>query len=405
MNPQEPVTASTPKPKSKTWRFNAQRVLLTYRTHINKQDFTTWLVDLVPVKINTCRIAHEAPNNDKKVDFKGEEITPYEHTHVVIEFSTRLDTKNVRYFDYRIPEGITLLSKDGEILNSIHPNIVTLGSAKALRDALVYIAKEDPENADLLRQEEPKKSAFKRVAECATIQEALDKVAGCDPGKASGVISLWNYVNQEITLDESDIPNHVWQKWLMSKTAERITPEAKRNIIWICDFTGNTGKTQLARYLMIKYPSQWFCSEDLGTSRDGATVISNALSSGWTQHGMIVDLPRSAENHGRIYAYLESIKNGMVTTQKYSGRTFIFNQPYIVVFANWLPQFYRLSRDRWDVHILRKNDEGDILPVPYIVTDKDMIDPRKDDDTNHTNKQVCSFASDVNPFIGYKPDP
>lgn len=38
----------------------------------------------------------------------------------------------------------------------------------------------------------------------------------------------------------------------------------------------------------------------------------------------------------------------MITTQKYSGATVVFNKPHLIVFANWEPKYRMLSESMWD---------------------------------------------------------
>jgi len=99
-------------------------------------------------------------------------------------------------------------------------------------------------------------------------------------------------------------------------------------------------------------PSKFRRCGDLGTTRDGATVIEGELKSGWEAWCLFVNLARQCENHSRMYQYLECIKDGQITTQKYQGKSLEFDEPHIVVFANWPPHVNQVSLDRWKIYEL-----------------------------------------------------
>jgi len=77
----------------KGFKFQATQVLLTYKTHLPKEYYITWLKAKIPDRIKFIRLAHEKGDNNPEI--------PYEHTHVLIEFSKRFVTENARFFDYK----------------------------------------------------------------------------------------------------------------------------------------------------------------------------------------------------------------------------------------------------------------------------------------------------------------
>lgn len=107
----------------------------------------------------------------------------------------------------------------------------------------------------------------------------------------------------------------------------------------------------MGKWMMTMNGNGWYMTKDMGNVRDSATIVSVAKENGWSGKGWILDLPRSAESSKkRIYEYLEPIKDGMVTTTKYMGKTSIFRTPHLVVFANWPPWVTSLSEDRWEIY-------------------------------------------------------
>lgn len=316
-DPGEQVSSTSSK-----FRFQSTRGILTYKTHLPKEAFIRWFKSLVGVGVDFIRLAHE----------NGDEEVPYEHTHVVFKLSGRKQTTNERFFDY----------------SGIHPHIKCLKNEKALEDAKHYISKEDPENADLAKGVQM--TLVQRVQQHKTLKDALSELVH-DPSDAIGIKCIYEATKGGPQLSRYNYqPDRPWQISLMDMVNELPDP---RTILWVYDFEGNSGKTALAKHLYISDPSKWFISKDMGTSRDASTTIQNALENGWTAHGIIIDLPRQAENHERMYSYIEEIKDGFVTSQKYSGRTMAFDNPHVVVFANWKPKVECLSKDRWDIRFIK----------------------------------------------------
>lgn len=296
------------------FRIQNKYLFLTYRTHLKKDNYIQWFIARSTKKVDFIRLAHETGG-------EGE----YEHTHVLVSYVSAFQTRDCRYFDY----------------NTIHPHIKTLPNKKAFEDAKKYIAKEDPENADLLT----KKDIVSNICSQPTLGDAINNYWGGNFTNINGITAIYNLkssVPKRFTFE----PTAQWQLDLVNMCEEDPDP---RTIVWYYDKRGNNGKTAMGKWLHINYPNDWLICKDMGTTRDAATIVSNALAKGWTGWGFLLDLPRSAESHTRIYAYLEEIKDGFVTSQKYNGSTHVFDSPHVVVMANWLPQIKCLSHDRWDI--------------------------------------------------------
>lgn len=280
------------------------------------------------------RLAHET----------GDAETPYEHTHVVVDFGENITTVNPRFFDL-CPKDIpgTFYPTEGGIQTSIHPHIKVLKNEKAYRDALVYISKEDPENEDLKQ-----KDLVSGVLDKRTKLEAIKACAKSytDVGGISTIFDLKDCDFRTEKPDWSAWTPRPWQKVIIDITKTK--PDG-RSVYWIYDRKGAKGKSELGEYLEdTMYDLVWM-TDDLGDSREAGTIVLNKLSSGWKGNTIIVDLTRCAEHHDRMYDYLERLVNGRITSQKYSGRTIRFNKCHIVVMSNFLPHTDKMSEDRWRI--------------------------------------------------------
>ena len=146
------------------------------------------------------------------------------------------------------------------------------------------------------------------------------------------------------------------------------TKPDRRSVHWFLDEQGGCGKSAIARYLSLSKDA--YVSTTANT-RDFPTVVANALNSDWKRRAFIFDLGRSYEERD-IYNAIEMICNGTVTAQKYQSRTFHFDPPHCIVFANFLPNFKKLSEDRWKIHRIDK----DTLDTPWgTPVDKPPQDP------------------------------
>lgn len=336
------------------FRFQNQKCMLTYKTHIDKEKYLEFICKKIKRTPKFLRIAHEKGINDP--------LTPYEHSHVLIDFGKRFQSKSSRCFDF----------------NDIHPNIKKITTINCWDNCKNYIAKEDPECFDLKAQSS--EIVLNNLGACENEREALLSCLGKD-GKinwshVSGIRMAYEIMKPKIQTHYEE-PTFQWQLDLIE---ELKSPRNNRKIIWFFDKIGCSGKTQLARYLQLTTDNEYLCTRDMGTSRDAATIIKNAIDGGWKQKCIIVDLPRSVENaKQRIYQYLEDIKDGSCTVTKYQGcGSLLFDQPHMVIFSNWKPVFNAVSVDRWDIREIKKDKSVQKVPRSSLLRGPNPIERAAD---------------------------
>ena len=287
---------------------------------------------------------------------------------MVIDCGKTFQTRNCRYFD------VVVYEPENECDEIVHPHIRVLPGRKAFEDAKVYISKEDPENEDLKKKKGPA-PWIENVISAKTPLEALKAYQSTlperimSPTHVPGVLA----VNALGTMDfrwrpRKEIILRPWQQIIHDEIHPDI-PANDRDIIWLYDEDGCSGKRVLARYMVDTYPEHFRVTTDLGTTRDGNTIILNLLRSGWSGHGIFINLVRMCENHDRMYAYIEGLKDAEITTQKFSGNTFVMEPPHIIICANWMPKIKALTPDRWKIRKLKRNKDGEITiskPIKYL---------------------------------------
>ena len=130
-----------------------------------------------------------------------------------------------------------------------------------------------------------------------------------------------------------------------------------RQILWVCDPVGNRGKTFLAQYLLHLYSFQLF--DGILSSRDTGVLFRKDCQ------GVCFDVSRTTVE-SFSYHTLECLKNGVLITGKFHGRTMTFPSKRIVVFSNDFPNLTALSMDRWKVVQLGEGDYTDLNPAPIV---------------------------------------
>lgn len=309
----------------KKFRLNNQRLFLTYKTHLDKAKTTAFFYDR---NVKEVIIAHEAASSD----------TNYEHSHVYVDFGRNFQSTNSRVFD----------------IASIHPNIKAIKSAKHLENIWAYLCKEDKENEYLLERLTTQ-TLFDKVSACKTIQDVMKMAKS--PSDAMGLKTLYEFKPRPEV--ECAPLIHQWQidlaEELRRERSTHGTDAEIREIIWYYDGVGKTGKSGFMKHMRLT-------DDIVGMTQfnGGANVaqnIKNRLEEGWNGRTVIIDLPRDAENLG-LWSPLEQLKNGYLTATKYQGGDLIFNNPNVVVFANFWPQYHCMSIDRWDIRELITESSG-----------------------------------------------
>lgn len=117
----------------------------------------------------------------------------------------------------------------------------------------------------------------------------------------------------------------------------------ERTIYWFWENKGCSGKTTLAKHICINQKEAIYVS---GKASD----IKFAISEMEVKPKIIIwDLCRSQEDYVS-YQGIEEVKNGIFFSGKYKGGMVIYNNPHVIIFANFPPDRSKLSKDRWKVY-------------------------------------------------------
>jgi hypothetical protein len=135
-----------------------------------------------------------------------------------------------------------------------------------------------------------------------------------------------------------------WYQWQADVLGVLSGQPHPRKIYWYYDLQGNTGKSYLTTYLILKYNAFLITG---GHKNDIFYAYNN-------QPIIVFDLPRDFQSEDKKYIFdvMENFKNGRFFSGKYESQMKIFKVPHVIVFANFRPtcgQMLLLSEDRWDI--------------------------------------------------------
>lgn len=126
-------------------------------------------------------------------------------------------------------------------------------------------------------------------------------------------------------------------------------PTHDREIFWIYDPKGGCGKTDLANHLICNNQFLVF-----GNAKTADVALA------WNGENVIFDYSRSQQDHIN-YGVIEDIKNGRIFSGKYQSCTKLYARPKVLVFANFLPDYGKMSADRWNVNTV---ENGSLFGTP-----------------------------------------
>lgn len=122
----------------------------------------------------------------------------------------------------------------------------------------------------------------------------------------------------------------------------RLKQQDDRQILWIADETGGAGKSTLGRFLMHMRGAYYIRG---GSNSDIACAYQKQEGNSVYCVMDLVRLQRTRVN----YEIMESYKDGILFAGKYNSSLMIFEPKKLIVLANYLPDFSKLSADRWDI--------------------------------------------------------
>ena len=377
-----------PKKKKGVLVLKNKKIHLTYRHHINKAILIEFIEDMAPTEFIRC--AHETADPEH----------PYEHTHVLINFSKPFRSKNCRIFDIETEiiekktERIVVKIEDGvnyvqdvevehKVMKDIHPNIKPVRTMRHWNNCKKYLGKQDPENKDCW-DEALANCLVAKVAKCRTRHEVLQLAD--KPGDVAGLLLAFDVMNK--APNRSLVSSKGWVDWmkmlyniLMKEHLEcenirgNIEPEVDEFVpmqrstfeeheeimkLWdevgmkgrrlriIYDPFGGKGKSSYCKVFKRKHPKCVFTLPNLCSVKDMVNLIMGCMQDGSEPSVILVDLSRTQEET-KITQQLETLIDGQGINVKYHCKPVEWPVSSVTILTNTMPDFDLVSLDRWEI--------------------------------------------------------
>lgn len=178
--------------------------------------------------------------------------------------------------------------------------------------------------------EDFKSSVKEGIYDLKTLRELHSTTIAKYPRFANDFITDWRQPP-----DLKLFPLREWQQNLNEKLNRE--PNS-REIIFIIDTVGNTGKTWFARYYQKNHEHVQILKP--GKKNDMSMCLNEDT------RVLFVDCPRS-KNEFLQYDFLEEVKDGFVASYKYESRIKLLAPCHVVVLTNDNPDPTKLSSDRY----------------------------------------------------------
>ncbi|AIF71519.1 replication-associated protein [McMurdo Ice Shelf pond-associated circular DNA virus-8] len=173
-----------------------------------------------------------------------------------------------------------------------------------------------------------------------------------------------------------------WQQ----KLADYLKTEAgKREIIWLMDPLGKMGKTIFGK-MMAYWRGALYLT--WGDTKD----VMNLVAKSDKNNVYIFNLSRTKPkmmSSDDLYTALEQIKDGAFINTKYETSQVLMKPPHVVVMANCMPEMAKLSKDRWNVIVMKFSDR----PPVEEETRFTMEDPVKEREGGGSSSQETVVLS------------
>lgn len=171
--------------------------------------------------------------------------------------------------------------------------------------------------------------------------------------------TLQPYVAKDLSMFEDPKSFHPWQNKVMNLVLQDsvIRTPHDREIHWIYDEQGGTGKSKFVKYLCYNYKQ-----EITKLSFGSGTQLRTAAISAGPKKVYFIDIPRTLGRDDDLHALIsviEDIKNGFIVSSMYGKhQTLMFEPPHIFILANIKCPTSLMSKDRWvslEIHPYNKD--------------------------------------------------
>jgi len=171
--------------------------------------------------------------------------------------------------------------------------------------------------------------------------------------KYPGFFSLYCNKHRKVEPMEN-VEVRPWQQWTLDLI--KTNPD-DRSVYWFYDEKGGSGKTFLTKYISYLYPNEMF----LCNGGKAADIC-------FAYNGEKVVIFNYARDHADYVGYgpIEQLKDGIFFSSKYQSMMKRFDPPHVLIFANFLLDRSKISKDRVHVVTFEENQITYLPPFSLI---------------------------------------
>lgn len=330
----------SPLKDNNTFRIQNTRFHLTYPYLVDFAAWLQWNQDN-GLNISAYSMVHETGDSG------------YEHSHILVWYQKMIQTQKSTFFDFA----------------GHHPNIKLVTTNKHWDNILAYHKKQNTPlvKVDLTKSKLQGRELIETIQSYPSVNEAVMNVCR-SIRDVSAVVAAFNLKDIDYG-SEPDVSWYPWQRELMTELTGKPDP---RKIIWYWDPLGNCGKTFLAKHMGMYRGAFTTTSTNV---YHVATQLQEIVKKKGAESVFVVMFNFTRDTKiNKVYNAIESLKDGMITAQKYKGETIYLPIPHVVVFANYIPDVSKISIDRWNIRALNPDCKTVLLNV-----DSDILDKHKND--------------------------
>jgi len=149
----------------------------------------------------------------------------------------------------------------------------------------------------------------------------------------------------DVISDQKDISveDHELYPWQDALKQDLLLPPDDRKVIFVIDKKGNQGKTWFAK---------WYCkTNDDSQYLEPAKKVDMAYALQDNLRVLFLNITRTTDSDSQnyLYAFIESVKDGMVFSPKYESRMKYLSKVHVVILMNTDPNMDLLSEDRYSL--------------------------------------------------------
>lgn len=298
-----------------------------------------------------------APQNDSEPitileGLKGI-FSKYKIKYVAVVREKHLDGEYHLHAMVRVTDQPKVSSKKVDEIFGKHVNIQKV---KSESQALKYLKKEgDPEffttedvTLDDLINKKVGEKKFERIAKRIRDEADFDLLEE-EPGfllqHGKKIQDFKKVVKEEqmknVVIPKYPVKTSILKDWQLN-SLKVLFQQNERQILWVVDPEGGTGKTWLANYLVNNYSAFYWRSskkQDIAYSYNFEPIVC-------------FDFVRTNEDTVS-YEMIEQFKDGMIISTKYESLIKKRKDIKVIVFSNFEPKVDALSHDRWVIQRLR----------------------------------------------------